>query len=303
MDHLDGDHETRQSDMIDSSAALEHILDHVEVLQSRLNQVTSQLDDLQRRNGLLCDGLQELNHEVRCARRLQHELLPRVLPQCHNLRLERLFLPARDLSGDMYDVVRLDDDRLAISISDATGHGLVAAMIGILTRRSLQPRGEPPTFEPDALLQRLNRELVEFDLSECEFVTSTCGVYDQRNRTLTWSRGGMPYPLIVRGEATPSCLVSEGGLVGVLPDQRYELVTTEIGTGDMVVLYSDGLEALLLNCRTSCRCATLLDTPWCRTLKPGNLEDHLSDIRALVQATPASDWPVDDITILALHGV
>ncbi len=296
------------------SATLEHLLLHLATVEEQLGSVTAQLRDLEQQDHVLQQGLARLNQQMARARQLQDDLLPRSLPQSDTLRISTLYVPANELSGDIYDVVRLGDRQLSINISDATGHDMAAAMLSIFTKQLLrvreavvhQTRGAG-IEQPQELLSQLNDELVAADLSECHFLTSIHAVYDEVDRSLLWARGGMPYPILIRRGESPRRIVSEGGLIGAFADQQFDSVSTHLGPGDVLLLFTDGLEALLLNAGPGAGpgrgAAKLLDTPWCRTLTGETLETHLHEIEELLSRTASDDWPADDVTILALEGL
>ena len=152
----------------------------------------------------------KLNQQMARARQLQHDLLPRSLPESDSVRFSTLYVPAGELSGDIYDVVRLGDRQLSINISAATGHDMAAAMLSIFMKQSLRAREavvhqtrRAGIEHPHELLSKLNDELVAADLSECHFLTSIHAVFDEVDRNLLWARGGMPYPILLHRGASP----------------------------------------------------------------------------------------------------
>lgn len=290
---------------VDDSATLERFLQHLQTVQTQLAMVTNELHDLQNKDEVLRHGLARLNQQMDRACQLQLDLLPRSLPTSDSLRISKLYLPADQLSGDAYDIVRLNDHQLSLHISDATGHDIAAAMLSIFTKRSLRG-GESlaPDFPADApheLLERLNRELFEADLSECHFVTSIQAIWDESDHSLLWARGGMPYPVLIRKGQPPQRLVSEGGIIGAFEDQRFDLVSTRLMPGDLMLLFTDGLDALLLSAGPDAGRQRVIDTAWCKSLNPETLQAHLQDLEHRARTTPHTDWPADDITILALE--
>lgn len=290
---------------VDDSATLESFLQHLQTVQTRLKTVTTELHDLRERDDILQQGLARLNQQMDRARQLQLDLLPRTLPTSDSLRISKLYLPADELSGDAYDIVRLNDQQLSLHISDATGHDIAAAMLSIFTKRSLRCGDslalDFSTDAPHELLERLNRELFEADLSECHFVTSIQALWDESDHSLLWARGGMPYPILIRKGQPPQRLVSEGGIIGAFEDQRFDLVSTHLKPGDLMLLFTDGLDALLLNTGPDSDKQRIIDTTWCKSLNPETLQAHLQDLEHRARSTPHTDWPADDITILALE--
>ena len=290
---------------VDDTATLESFLQHLQTVQNQLETVTTQLHDLQNQDDILQHGLARLNQQMDRARQLQLDLLPRSLPVSDNLRISKLYLPADELSGDAYDVVRLNDQQLSLHISDATGHDIAAAMLSIFTKRSLRASDsltpDSPTEAPHELLERLNRELFAADLSECHFVTSIQALWDESDHSLLWARGGMPYPVLIRKGQPPQRLISEGGIIGAFEDQRFDLVSTHLKPGDLMLLFTDGLDALLLSAGPDSGGQRVVDTAWCKSLNPDTLQAHLADLEYRARITPHTDWPADDITILALE--
>ncbi|MCH8851490.1 MAG: SpoIIE family protein phosphatase [Planctomycetes bacterium] len=292
------------------SATLEHLLGHLASVEQQLDRATGQLHDLEQRDHVLQQGLAKLKQQMERARQLQDDLLPRSLPECDSLRISTLYVPANDLSGDIYDVVRLSDRQLSINIADATGHDMAAALLSSFMKQSLRvceaaaDRTRRAGIEyPRELLSKLNDDLVATDLSECHFLTSIHAVFDEVDRNLLWARGGMPYPILVRRGESAQRIVSEGGLIGAFADQQFDSVSTHLGPGDIMLLFTDGLEALLLNAGPGRGAAKLLDTPWCQALTGETLETHLHEIEELLRNSSPDDWPADDVTILALEGL
>jgi serine phosphatase RsbU (regulator of sigma subunit) len=199
------------------SGSLEHLVGHLASVEQQLDRVTRQLRDLEQRDNVLQRGVAKLNQQMARARQLQRDLLPRTLPDSDRLRITSLYEPAGELSGDIYDAVRLGDRQLSISISDATGHDMAAAMLSIYMKQSLRTRDSVADHahhqgleHPHELLSELNEKLVAADLSDCHFLTSIHAVFDEVDRNLLWARGGMPYPILIRRGASPQRIVSEG---------------------------------------------------------------------------------------------
>ncbi|MCG3137783.1 MAG: Phosphoserine phosphatase RsbU [Phycisphaerae bacterium] len=288
-----------------TQSALENVLGYVNELQQRLDQVTLELDTMRIQETRLTRGLNSMAEELEQARRFQLDLLPKSLPYSSTLQINTLYLPAQQLSGDIYYSERLDDECLVINLSDCTGHGVAAALMSVFINHVLRSRlnGVGPTLAPDELLTKLNDELIDARLSECQFVTSLHAHYYDNSRRFCWARGGIPYPILIRPGSAPRLLNSEGGLIGVFNQHRFEQCDVTLEAGDLLLLYTDGLEALLLNAPGGEFCTHLLETPWMKHLCSTSLESGFQTIRELVQNLPEKTWPIDDITILALQAV
>ena len=243
----------------------------------------------------------DFDAQLRLAGQIQRELLPEPLADTSPLRVSTLYLPADHVSGDVYDLARLGDHLLSVSIADATGHGLPAALLSLSLRGLLAQRplvGSPP-LEPDELLSRLNTALMSAHLSGCQFITALSALFDGRTGELRWSRGGGPYPLLVRRGRPAELLTSEGALLGEF-EQTFQIARRTLEPGDVVVLYTDGLEALLLD-GSERQSHSLAQTMWAGLLADQGEAAALDYIRVLAATMPSADWPRDDITAIILR--
>ncbi len=244
-----------------------------------------------------------IEEQLNLAGQVQRALLPEPLQHTDPLQISALYLPADRVSGDLYDVVRLDETRIGVSLVDVTGHGLPAALLTFLIRKSL--RGKEildrsyRLIEPDELLARMNSDLLNARLSPCHFITGLHAIFDRTSAEIRWARGGCPYPILIR-HGQPACLMSsEGGLIGAFP-QSFQTVRLHLGPGDVLVFYTDGVEALLLD-RPEQPQTHILQTEWVRLLESAGPTMALAHLEELARASVEADWPIDDITILTLH--
>jgi len=83
---------------------------------------------------------EELDEEIRLAARLQQDFLPRRLPKVGSSRFSVYYQPAGFVSGDIYDVARLDETRIGFYVADAVGHGLPAALLTMFIKEALQTK-------------------------------------------------------------------------------------------------------------------------------------------------------------------
>ncbi len=280
------------------------VLDYVDHLQGQLDDLNRQMGELRCQDEQLRCGLKRINRDISTVQQMQRDLLPRSMPPCRGLKLSSLFVPAETLSGDMYNIVRLNDHQVVMNVSDATGHGLAAALLSIFTEQSirggLEDRRYPP--DPNRLLQRVNAELMHANLTECQFVTSTCVLFDESTRELVWARGGTPHPILIRDGQKPIEVPAEGGLLGIFDQQDFQLIRDHLGPRDLMLFFSDGLESLLLSRTADRYLGGVVDTEWFQTLTSETLETHFQMIEQLIRDVSPADWPVDDVTILSLEG-
>ena len=250
----------------------------------------------------LGDADQTLNEEMRLAARLQRDFLPRKMPEMPPIRFEVLFKPAGWVSGDIYDVVRLDETHVGFYVVDAVGHGMPAALLTMFIRRALQTkRISGHSYEivpPEVSLGELNNSLCEEHLSICQFCTAVYGVLDVAELKLTYARAGHPEPLLIRGDGSIEHLNGPGTLLGVFPEASFESRQVQLSGGDRVMLYTDGVEeALRQLLQVPQKRFSEIIAPWAK-LPARQLLCKLSD---QIEAGTRKQKPQDDMTLLIVE--
>lgn len=220
-------------------AQIRPIWDHIE---AELSTVRALGDQLRR-------YFEEVQQDLALASRLQRDFLPRELPAAPPMQFATLFRPCSWVSGDIFDVFRIDEHRVGFYLFDAMGHGVSAALLTMFIRTGLRTKrihaqGYEP-MQPGEVLGDLNETLVDERLPDCQFVTGWYGVIDTRTLELTFASAGHPPPLLVSADGSSRPLVGAGGLLGVFGGQDFPNESEQLQPGDRVLLYSDGLEAAL----------------------------------------------------------
>jgi sigma-B regulation protein RsbU (phosphoserine phosphatase) len=170
------------------------------------------------------------------------------MPHIGRVRFHTLFRPAGYVSGDLYDVSRLDEKRVGFYMADAVGHGVPAALLTMFIKHALQtkeiePRGKGyRLLEPGETLRRLNERLIDQNLSHSTFATALYGTIDVETLQVTVARAGHPHPVVLRADGATETLRVEGSLLGIFPDETYGNYTTHLRPGDRLVVYTDGLD-------------------------------------------------------------
>lgn len=187
---------------------------------------------------------ERIEHELALAREVQQSMLPHSFARIPGFALAARNEPARQVGGDFYDVIVLDDDHFGIVVADVADKGLPAALYMSLTRSLLLAEARR-TCSPRETLMNVNRLLLE--LGELNgFVSVFYGVVQCSTRRLTYARAGHERPLLLRqGQAIS--LGGEGPVLGILEGEKFELSEeeTELAPGDLLFLYTDGLVDVL----------------------------------------------------------
>jgi sigma-B regulation protein RsbU (phosphoserine phosphatase) len=239
--------------------------------------------------------------DLRIAREIQMGILPAdpaALTRGTGLDVHAVIEPAREVGGDLYEVLRVSDTRVVVALGDVSGKGIPAALfmaVAVTVLRTLARQIE----RPDEILRRLNDELVEQN-PRGMFVTLQCLVFDTKERRVLCAGGGHHELAVLAPNGPPRLMCkSTGRPIGLMPANHIECETIALEPGETFVLYSDGVseamndrddlygEERLLATLAAHRGATL----------PDMLSHVLTDVRAFADGAKQSD----DITMLAVR--
>ena len=214
-------------------------------LQPAISNLHSELSAVKASVGQSFD---ELTEEMRLAAQLQRDFLPRRLPEVGNVRFGVLYHAAGWVSGDIYDIDRLDETHLGFYIADAVGHGMPAALLTMFIKKALQTkrivRNAYQLLPPHVSLGELNVDICQQNLSSCQFCTAVYCVLDTSDLMLTYSRAGHPQPILIRKGGLLERLEVPGSLLGIFPEETYQSSQVQLYPGDRLIIYSDGVESL-----------------------------------------------------------
>ena len=249
---------------------------------------------------LYADAVRDaMTRDLRIAHEIQMGILPADLPAIvkgSGLDVHAIIEPAREVGGDLYEVLRVSDQRVVVALGDVSGKGIPAAMfmaVAITVLRTLARQN----LEPDEILTRLNDELAEQN-PRGMFVTLQCLVFDLAERRVSCAGAGHHQLAIVSpGQKPRLACASTGRPAGLMPFNPVERETLTFASGDTFVLFSDGVsEAIDTNdgFYGEERLLTVLESTAGATAAQ-TVARVLSDVRAFAAGAKQSD----DITILA----
>jgi sigma-B regulation protein RsbU (phosphoserine phosphatase) len=176
--------------------------------------------------------------ELQRAREIQQSLLPREIPQLPGFEVAGAWLPARSVSGDYYDVLRLGGHRLGICIADVAGKGVSAALLMANVQAAVRAFAND-SENPARLCSKVNSLLHE-NIAIGKFVTFLYGILDAETRTFQYCNAGHLYPILVSADSVR--VFEQGGAVlGVFPAWSYEDSIIELRAGDRLLLFTDGI--------------------------------------------------------------
>ncbi len=270
-----------------------------------LRAMERELQHLQRVGQQLNRYFGEIDQEMRLAGRLQGDFLPRELPRIPPFRCEVCYRPASWVSGDLYDVFRIDEHHLGVFIADAMGHGVAAGLLTMFLRQVLIAKriaNQSYSIVPPAVaLEQLHQALLRQKLPNSQFVTAAYGVLDVRSGELTLARGGHPYPLFLGAGGEIREVRSAGSLLGLADvPTEFEEVRLTLRPGDSVLFYTDGVEEVLLRPGEKAGAAPVV-TPELQQWAKMPAADILRSLCAYLDRRDGSLHPADDITVLLVE--
>jgi sigma-B regulation protein RsbU (phosphoserine phosphatase) len=276
----------------------------IEQMQAEMDHLKAEVHLLRRRDETLNFCMHRIDEELRLAAKLQQDFLPRALPQIGNVHFHTLYRPAGYVSGDLYDVCRLDENHVGFWMTDAVGHGMPAALLTMFIKNAFVTKeisaGGYRLLAPGETLARLNEAMVEQNLSQATFATAVYGVVNVKTLTVQYARAGHPLPMLMKRFGQFDFLDADGGLLGIFPGDTYETRTVHLTPGDRLVFYSDGVEVAFGSGEEG-----PVDTHrWRHELtdrRELSTADMLHDFAKAMDAESGSLQPKDDLTIIAVE--
>jgi sigma-B regulation protein RsbU (phosphoserine phosphatase) len=179
-----------------------------------------------------------LSRELSVASQLQSRLLPGRVPTDSRFEIAAWTKPHRELGGDLYDLIPMDAGNLGIAIGDATGKSIPAAMVMAAARGGLRACVDR-TAGPREVIDRLNRTMWAITRGDL-FMSFLYGIFEPATGRFAYACAGHPAPLLFRGTEVRE-LESSGLVLGVTPHAQYDERSVSLESGDVLVLYTDGI--------------------------------------------------------------
>jgi len=189
-----------------------------------------------------------LDHDLEIARDIQRILLPSEAPVINGFQIGGINVPARQVSGDYFDYIRVDEERLGVAIADVSGKGVPASLIMAICRSVLRAEASRNPSPAD-VLRKVNRQLYP-DIKEDMFISMAYLILNHQRNAITLARAGHDAPLLYQRQSqavTP--IKSPGMVVGIDSGSVFDRLTVDFAVplerDDCLVLYTDGVTEAL----------------------------------------------------------
>src|SRR5215208_4605976 len=182
---------------------------------------------------------ERIEQELHVARRIQQASLPEAVPTFEGWDIYPSYRPAREVGGDFYDFLELEDGRLGLVVGDATGKGVPAALVMSTTCGMLRAVTQASDYSPGEVLGRVN-EALSARIPANMFVTCFYAVLEPESGRLLYANAGHDLPYVRRADDVEE-LMARGMPLGLMPGMNYEEKEVLLGAGERALFYSDGL--------------------------------------------------------------
>jgi sigma-B regulation protein RsbU (phosphoserine phosphatase) len=269
-----------------------HERDQLGALGVSFNEMTASIANLIEEQR----ARQRLEHEVAIASEVQQQLFPKTFPSLPGLELGAVCSPARVVSGDYYDFIRIGPTVVGIAVADIAGKGIFAALLMASLQAALRSTASLDGNAGTArLVSQLNAHLFK-NTSDDRYATLFYATYHSDTHSLTYTNAGHLAPLLFTNGCVQPLDQGGGTVVGLFENPPFTQVTSRIPPGSLLVAFSDGLteaanpagEELGTN-RIKDEISRLQDIP------PQRIAESLVAMAARWSGTPEQ---ADDVTVV-----
>ncbi len=242
--------------------------DQLATLANSFNSMTTSIEKLVQEQ----KEKQRLEGELAIAQEVQAQLYPKLITQLDTLEVHGFCRTARTVSGDYYDFVSLNSDRLMLAVGDISGKGISAALLmatiysavraysiedvpvlreaatvsagadraAVGSGLMLASESRGADASPATLLALLNHQLYE-STPAAKYATLFLAIYDGATRRLTYANGGHLQPILISEDGAAQRLSCGGTVVGLFDNLSFPEATVQLRPGDLLVTYTDGV--------------------------------------------------------------
>lgn len=241
-------------------------------------------------------SLKKIEEELKIANDIQTRLLPKTNPQINGFDIASKSVPAKEVGGDYYDFIQIDENNIVICLGDISGKGMPAALLMANLQATL--RGQALfTSSAGECLTRANK-LLYHSTDRQNYATLFYGILDSSNDTFRFSNAGHNPPILMNSDKKVISLTKGGTVLGFMEDFQFEEDSVNLKKGDTIIIYSDGInEAFNIDDEEYGEENLLSIIKDSLTLDAEKIiENVFESVRSHVQDAPQSD----DITIVVI---
>lgn len=181
--------------------------------------------------------------DIRFVRKVQSSILPKDKPY-GNIYLEGIYSPSANVSGDLYDIIKLDDNRYAFYIADVMGHGVKSSIMTMFIKVSISSIFDKNSGStPSETFIELRKRFFGLDIDSSQYFTAWLGIFDFNDNSLTFSNAGHNCPPMIYKKDTDECefLHADGRMISnIIEPDVYNEITITLQEDDKILFFTDG---------------------------------------------------------------
>lgn len=244
-----------------------------------------------------------LESDLLKAQRVQRKFLPSRFPRIEGLEIFGYYAPCEQLGGDFFGYVNLPNGQIGLYLVDVAGHGVSAAMITVNLREVMRSRhraagGNELFLQPDKVLKFLNEAMLEENFDPPIFVSMVYAVFDPSTGDVRLATAGHPAPILTTKSNELISALESAPVLGTQFTTAYSTASVQLGEGDSLLFYSDGLTDARSTDGKEFGVARLRET------MAELHEQHAGDVGSVIERQLLQHvngiTPTDDVTFLAV---
>jgi sigma-B regulation protein RsbU (phosphoserine phosphatase) len=244
---------------------------------------------------------QRMEDELKIAREIQQGLLPEHLPKINGFDIAAINIPSKEVGGDYYDVIKRKSGEYVLAIGDVSGKGTPASLLMASVQAVLRALA-PSCTSVSQTTGQINDLVCSNIHGSNKFITFFWGILDPALRSFVYSNAGHNPPLIIHMDKTIDRLGSGGLILGIYETtQAYEESAVELSSGDVLVLYTDGISEAM-NSEGKEFSEEALETVVKKNVHL-SAQEIISEVRLAVEKHTKDTPQSDDITLLILKAI
>ncbi|MCP4415359.1 MAG: SpoIIE family protein phosphatase [Chloroflexi bacterium] len=270
---------------------------YIEDLQNKNEALEKAYADLKAAQAKLIEQ-ERLERELELAAQVQRNLLQQELPQFPDYGFAAYLEPARQVGGDFYDVLEIDDEHVGILIADVADKGFHAALFMAVTRTLFLQEGRH-SLSPAEVALAVHRGMFEVANTDEVFLTAFYGVLHRPSGRLTYVRAAHERPFLVHPGREVMALPGDGRFLGMIQELTLTEQTIDLEPGDRLIMFSDGVPDAVNEAEegySNLQLAAAISA--CSSQSAAGIVAHLVRDVAQWQGNAA---PFDDLTLLVLE--
>jgi sigma-B regulation protein RsbU (phosphoserine phosphatase) len=206
-------------------------------------ELLSDITEQKKMEDELMKHYEKLKADIDFAKHIQNRALPIDGTYWGAMEFSSVYDPSEDLGGDLYDIIRMNDEESMIYIADVSGHGITSSLLTIFLRQMVRGRVGETKVDLKAILDLLQKSYNELGMDKEQYLTIMFCLYNKETKQVTFLNAGHNcLPIIIKNSGEIQEIEVKGMPVcNLARKSQHKEVTVQVETGDRIILYTDGI--------------------------------------------------------------